>query len=111
MNLFLLTCMKYFHFTIFEYPRVYIPFSKNIMSYPGTLGWNFCHFRDPWNTLCFPKAVSRLINSNPLSFSRIFVLFSCDRRRSLCVKLIKSMAAESSDILIEKEIVFSKNLQ
>ena len=36
-----------FHFTIFKYPKVYIPFSKNTVSYPGTLGWNFCHFGDP----------------------------------------------------------------
>ena len=28
-----------------------IPFSKNIVSYPGTLGWNFCHFRDPWTLM------------------------------------------------------------
>ena len=46
VNLLLLIGMKNFHFTIFWYPRVY-PFQKNIVSYPGTLGWNFCQFGDP----------------------------------------------------------------
>ena len=31
----------------FSFYHFWIPFSKNIVSYTGTLGWNFCHFRDP----------------------------------------------------------------
>ena len=32
---------------IFIY-HFWIPFSKNIMSYPGVLGWNYCHFGGGW---------------------------------------------------------------
>ena len=50
------------HNEIFSFYHFWIPqcilFSKNIIFYPGTLGWNYCHFRgvcgclDTWPNNC-----------------------------------------------------------
>ena len=39
-----------------------IPFSENIMFYPGTLGWNYCHFGGGWSKV--HTVESKKINPN-----------------------------------------------